>query len=219
MPISTGTPLSFSSHHALDHRVPLLVHRVEHAHRQLLADARLVGRDAHDRPLVDLPQLRRPTSHAVPVIPPMIGYWRKKRWKLRRARFSLSAVTGTPSFTSIAWCSPCRHDRSAITRPVNSSMICTLPSSVIEVLLVADVAVQRDQRLRDQLFAAALALPEAAVLSSASSSSRSCPRGVRSTLRTVQSMVKSRFLLQRCASSCGGAVERRVRLHRRASWR
>ena len=68
---------------------------------------------------------RRRASHAVPVMPPMIGYWRKKRWKLRRARFSLSAVTGTLSFTSIAWCRPCRHERSAMTRPVNSSMIWT----------------------------------------------------------------------------------------------
>ena len=109
--------------------------------RQLLADARLVRRDADDRRAGRSATARRATSHAVPVMPPMIGYWRKNRWKLRRARFSLSAVTGTPSLTSIAWCSPCRHERSAITRPVNSSMIWTFSSSVDQVLLVADEAV------------------------------------------------------------------------------
>jgi CTP synthase len=38
----------------------------------------------------------------VPVIPHISGYCRKNRWNDWLARFSLSAVTFTPSFTSIA---------------------------------------------------------------------------------------------------------------------
>ena len=87
--------------HAIDHRVPLLLGRLKQASGQVLADAGAVGRNADHRALVDLPQLagRLPCRARHSAHDRILA---EEALETDAARFSLSAVTVTPSFTSIA---------------------------------------------------------------------------------------------------------------------
>ena len=86
-----------------------------------------------------------------------------------------------------------------------------------QILLVANKAVAAGQRLRDQFFAAALALPE--VFAVAQLFEPILPAGGEIDLRTVRSMVKSRLYFE----LAGPDRRRRDRTWRwalpRANWR
>jgi hypothetical protein len=65
---------------------------------------------------------------AVPVIPESFLYKRKRFWKVIVAMVRLSSWMRTFSLASTAWWRPSDQRRPARTRPVNSSMMRTLPS-------------------------------------------------------------------------------------------
>ncbi len=145
--------------HAIGDGRPLLIHRVEHAHRQMNSDAGLVGGNPHDGPAINLPDF----AGRFPGGP---GHTAEDRILAEKA---LKAHAGQVFFVGGDLDVFFHFDRLVQTMPPRSighhaagEFVDDGNFALVidEILLIANKAMPRGERLRHQFFAAALAAPE-----------------------------------------------------------